>query len=92
MAPRVRRNFYLIIRLNIIRLDFTLPPQLPNFSYAFQIIDWSTQLVTSKLVYQIKTGIIQQTSEKLLNLYRTGGPATTWKIQVLLVLQNFYRT
>ena len=25
-------------------------------------------------------------------VYRTGGPITTWKIQVLLVLQNFYRT
>ena len=33
-----------------------------------------------------------QTSGKFLDLYRTGGPVTTWKIQVLLVLQNFYRT
>ena len=33
-----------------------------------------------------------QTSGKLLDLYWTGGPVTTWKIQVLLVLQNFYRT
>ena len=35
---------------------------------------------------------VVQTSGKLLDLYRTGGPVTTWKIQVLLVLQNFYRT
>ena len=33
-----------------------------------------------------------QTSGKLLDLYRTGGPVTTWKIQVLQVLQHFYRT
>ena len=33
-----------------------------------------------------------QTSGKLLDLYRTGGLVATWKIQVLLVLQNFYRT
>ena len=26
------------------------------------------------------------------NLYQTGGPVTTWKIQVLQVLQKFYRT
>ena len=29
---------------------------------------------------------------KLLDLYRTGGRVTTWKIQVLRVLQNFYGT
>ena len=34
----------------------------------------------------------KQTSGKLLDLYRTGGPVTTWKIQVLQVLQHFYRT
>ena len=33
-----------------------------------------------------------QTSGKLLDLYRTGGPVTTWKIQGLQVLQHFYRT
>ena len=33
-----------------------------------------------------------QTSGKLLDLYLTRGPVTTWKIQVLLVLQNFYWT
>ena len=33
-----------------------------------------------------------QTLRKLLDLYRTGGPVATWKIQVLPVLQNFYRT
>ena len=32
-----------------------------------------------------------QTSGKLLDLYRTGGLVTTWKIQVLLVFQNFYK-
>ena len=34
---------------------------------------------------------VGQTSWKLLDLYRTGELVTTWKIQVLLVLQNFYR-
>ena len=33
-----------------------------------------------------------QTSGKLLDLYRTGGPVTTWKFQVLLVLHKSYRT
>ena len=33
-----------------------------------------------------------QTSEKLVDLYRTEGPVTTWKIIVLLVFQNFHRT
>ena len=39
-------------------------------------------------------GIINQwqTSGKLLDLYQTKRPVTTWKIQVLPVLQNFYRT
>ena len=35
---------------------------------------------------------MKQATEKLLDLYRTGGLVTPWKIQVLLVLQNFYRT
>ena len=34
----------------------------------------------------------QQTSGKLLELNRTGGPETLWKIQILLVLQKIYRT
>ena len=45
---------------------------------------------TSEFVKQ--TTAFLQTSGKLLDLHRTGGPVTTWKIQVSLVLQNLYRS
>ena len=46
----------------------------------------------SPTTYWSPFSFIQQTSGKLLDLYRTGGPVNTWKIHVLPVLQNFYRT
>ena len=52
---------------------------------------WSKYLVTGQREVQIPE-LAQSLSQPLiwdhLDLYRTGGPVNTWKIQVLLVLQK----
>ena len=40
----------------------------------------------------VQVMIVIQTLQKLSDLHRTGGPVNMWKIQVLLVLQQFHTT
>ena len=76
---------------NVMMVVLVINVRSCHFSLTLQIC-W-LRIRGVKIHHVSRDIVIQtQTSGKLLDLYRTGGPVTTWKIQVLLVLQNFYRT